>query len=142
MEAVMRGCILANASDRPPYVDSVMSGAAAEQIKRRHAKARSPSARSHLPRWPAKARTTAWVHSAAYLCTLPLREAEQDNLLCELASGALETAPTTTSRRRLAPGASATCAVVPGRITHAQEIRASATRWTCHRNRKKSKFVF
>ena len=37
-EAVMRGCVLANAAECPLYITSVMSGAAADIVRRRKEK--------------------------------------------------------------------------------------------------------
>jgi len=92
-EAVMRGCVLANASECPLYVNSMMSAAAADILRRRKEKGYvvvgevTPAALScdGAEYW-----NKSWVHSAAYVCTPPLMEGEMDKLMDSIADGATE----------------------------------------------------
>lgn len=92
-EAVMRGCVLANSTDCPLYVNSLMSGPAVDILHRRKEKSYVVSGEvsaaalvcdgSHY--W-----NQSWVHSAAYVCTPPLREGETESLLSMVAEGAVD----------------------------------------------------
>lgn len=92
-EAVMRGCVLANAAECPLYINSVMSGAAADIVRRRKEKGYmvvgevTPGglAADGSNYW-----NQSWVHSAAYVCTPPLREGETGNLLDSTEDGSLD----------------------------------------------------
>ena len=92
-EAVMRGCVLANASECPLYVTNIMSGAAADIIRRRKAKGYvvtgevTPASISCDGEnyW-----NQSWVHSAAYVCTPPLSKGETENLLNCTADSSIE----------------------------------------------------
>jgi len=91
-EAVMRGCVLANAAECPLYVTSVMSGAAANIIKHRQEKGYVVSGEvtpSALVCDGSNYWNQSWVHSAAYVCTPPIREGEKENLLEAAGEGSL-----------------------------------------------------
>lgn len=92
-EAVMRGCVLANAAECPLYVTSVMSGAAADIIRRRKDKGYMVVGEvtpAGLVADGSNYWNQSWVHSASYVCTPPLREGETENLLSSAADGNLE----------------------------------------------------
>jgi len=92
-EATLRACLFGNAADCPIYINSVMSGAAADIIKRKKERffpvigevTTAGLACDGEAYW-----NESWAHSAAHVCTPPLRKGEQDSLLSGLVSGSLD----------------------------------------------------
>jgi len=92
-EAVMRGCVLANAAECPLYITSVMSGAAADIVRRRKEKGYmvvGEVTSGGLAADGSNYWNQSWVHSAQYVCTPPLREGETENLLDSTCNDSLD----------------------------------------------------
>lgn len=89
----MRGCVLANASDCPLYINSIMSGAAADVLRRRRDKGYvvvGEVTAAGLACDGGEAWNKSWAHAAAHTCTPPLREGETSALLSAVAAGTTE----------------------------------------------------